>query len=161
MNDGGSKLRSPPKGLFRWLLRVPIYIYRAGLGFVFGHRFLMMTHHGRKTGRRRYVVVEVVDRDRAHNRYYIASGFGEKSDWLRNIQHDRRVEVRVAFQRFQGNARRLSPDEAVTVLRTYAQAHPRALRNLASFLLDRDTAQAADLPERLSEVVPIVELSPV
>ena len=106
MNDGGSKLRSPPKGLFRWLLRVPIYIYRAGLGFVFGHRFLMMTHHGRKTGRRRYVVVEVVDRDRAHNRYYIASGFGEKSDWLRNIQHDRRVEVRVAFQRFRGNAMR-------------------------------------------------------
>ena len=160
MNDGASKLRARPKGLFRWLLRAPIYIYRAGLGFLFGHRFLMMAHYGRKTGRRRYVVLEVVDRDRARNRYYIASGFGEKSDWLRNIQHDRRVEVRVALQRFQGNARRLSPDEAVTVLRTYAQAHPRALRNLASFLLDKDTARAANLPERMAEVVPIVELSP-
>jgi deazaflavin-dependent oxidoreductase (nitroreductase family) len=142
-------------------MRAPIYLYRSGLGWILGHRFLMMTHTGRTTGRRRYVVLEVVDRDPAHNVYYIASGFGEGSDWLRNVQRNPRVEVRVAFQRFDATARRMTYDEATTVLRRYAQAHPYAIQKLASFFLGDEAKQAAELPQRMATVMPMVELRPL
>jgi hypothetical protein len=45
----------------RWIVRAPVWLYRARLGFVFGSRLLMLEHTGRKTGIRRYVVLEAVD----------------------------------------------------------------------------------------------------
>jgi deazaflavin-dependent oxidoreductase (nitroreductase family) len=139
-------------------MRAPIYLYRAGVGWIFGHRFLMMTHIGRTTGRRRYVVLEVVDRDVTRNTYYVASGFGEGSDWLRNVQRNPRVEVRVSLQRFDATARRMARDEAIPVLGRYARAHPYAFQKLAAFFLGDQAKQADDLPERMAAVMPMVEL---
>ena len=48
----------------RWLVRAPIWLYRAGLGFVFGSRFLLLQHRGRRTGQVRQVMLEVVDHQR-------------------------------------------------------------------------------------------------
>jgi hypothetical protein len=45
----------------RTLMRAPIWIYRARLGFLFGSRMLMLEHIGRKTGLPRQVVLEVID----------------------------------------------------------------------------------------------------
>ena len=52
----------------RALVRAPIWLYRARLGFVMGHRMLLLEHIGRKSGARRYAVLEVVERP-AHDRY--------------------------------------------------------------------------------------------
>ena len=49
----------------RSLVRAPIWLFRARLGFVFGSRLLMIEHTGRKTGARRYVTVEGIGRPRA------------------------------------------------------------------------------------------------
>jgi hypothetical protein len=38
----------------RALMRAPIWLYRARLGFLFGSRTLMLEHIGRKSGARRY-----------------------------------------------------------------------------------------------------------
>lgn len=46
----------------RTLMRAPIWTYRAGLGFVFGSRLLMLEHIGRKSSLPRQVVLEVVGR---------------------------------------------------------------------------------------------------
>jgi hypothetical protein len=40
----------------RWIARVPVWPYRARLGFMFGSRLLMLEHTGRKDGFCRYVV---------------------------------------------------------------------------------------------------------
>jgi hypothetical protein len=45
----------------RTLMRAPIWIYRARLGFLFGSRMLLLEHVGRKSGRRRQAVLEIVD----------------------------------------------------------------------------------------------------
>jgi deazaflavin-dependent oxidoreductase (nitroreductase family) len=60
------------------------------MGWMLGGRFLMLTHTGRKSGKRRHVVVEVVDHAKTTDTYYIASGWGEKSDWSQNIQKPQR-----------------------------------------------------------------------
>lgn len=54
-----------PRGLLRFLLRAPIWLYRAGLGGLFGHRLIYIAHRGRRTGARREVVVETVRYDPA------------------------------------------------------------------------------------------------
>jgi hypothetical protein len=42
------------------LVRAPIWLYRHGLGWLFGSRLLMLEHVGRKSGQPRYVVLEVI-----------------------------------------------------------------------------------------------------
>jgi F420H(2)-dependent quinone reductase len=76
----------PPRGVLRWLLRLPIWLYRLRMGRLLGNRFLMLTHIGRKSGQPRQSVLEVVGHDEATGIYIIASGWGEQADWLRNIQ---------------------------------------------------------------------------
>lgn len=44
-----------PRGALRLLLRTPIWLYRAELGWLAGHRLLYLAHRGRRTGARREV----------------------------------------------------------------------------------------------------------
>src|SRR5574340_196725 len=84
----------PGKGL-RWALRLPVPLYHAGLGWLLGHRFLMLTHTGRKSGRKYETVIEVVKHDRQTGTHYAVSGWGERADWFRNIQQDPNVVIHV------------------------------------------------------------------
>src|SRR4051794_19376116 len=68
----------------RWLVRLPIWLYRARLGFLFGRRLLMLEHVGRTSGQPRYVVLEVVDH--SPGEYTVCAGFGERTQWLRNLE---------------------------------------------------------------------------
>jgi hypothetical protein len=43
-----------------WLFRVPLWRYRANLGWLFGHRLARLTHRGRRSGQIRQAVVDVV-----------------------------------------------------------------------------------------------------
>jgi hypothetical protein len=62
------KLSQPPRTrLQRALARAPIWFYRLGLGGLLGHRFVLLTHTGRNSGRPRQVVLEVVGRREAAN----------------------------------------------------------------------------------------------
>lgn len=92
-------------------MRAPIWLFRARLGFLMGSRLLMLEHIGRRSGQRRYVVLEVVDRP-GPGRYVVASGFGERSQWFRNIQA--KPSVRVFIGRHgprAATARTLAADE--------------------------------------------------
>ena len=77
---------SKPKGLLKWTFRLPLYLYRWHLGWLLGHRFLMLTHLGRKSGRRRQTVLEVVHYDFKTKECIVIAGYGAQSDWYRNIQ---------------------------------------------------------------------------
>lgn len=53
----------PPSGVSRALFRAPIYLYRLGLGWLFGKRILLLNHIGRISGTQRQVILEVVEHD--------------------------------------------------------------------------------------------------
>ncbi|HVW45512.1 MAG TPA: nitroreductase family deazaflavin-dependent oxidoreductase [Solirubrobacterales bacterium] len=118
----------------RWVVRAPIWLYRAHLGAIFGGRLLMLEHRGRTSGRRRYVVLEVVDHPRPDT-YVVVSGFGSRSQWYRNIEADPDVRL---WLRSRGPvaavARPLGAEEAAVALRRYATAHPRAWASLRPVL---------------------------
>ncbi|MBN9619856.1 MAG: nitroreductase family deazaflavin-dependent oxidoreductase, partial [Actinobacteria bacterium] len=76
----------------RWIVRAPIWAYRARLGALFGSRLVLLEHRGRVSGARRYVVLEVVATP-GPNTVVVASGFGARAQWYRNIQVDPHVRV--------------------------------------------------------------------
>src|SRR6266511_3711376 len=78
--------RFPVRGRLRALLRLPIWLYRLRLGWLLGERGLMLTHIGRKSGQLRRTVLEVGGYDPTSDTYTIVAGWGERSDWVRNIQ---------------------------------------------------------------------------
>ncbi|MEJ2352392.1 MAG: nitroreductase family deazaflavin-dependent oxidoreductase [Anaerolineales bacterium] len=113
----------PPTGLARLALRGPIWIYRFGLGKLLGNRFLELTHIGRKSGLARHTVLEVVRYEPSSGTYYIAVGFGEHSDWYKNILANPHVEVQSGSGHFKAIAVQLSPEEAGEELVKYSHQH--------------------------------------
>ena len=110
----------------RWIVRAPVWLYRARLGFVFGSRLLMLEHTGRKSGIRRYVVLEAVDHPDPHT-YIVAAGFGDRAQWLRNVRASPRVRVYTGYRRpVPAIARPLTSEETAAALTAYARSHPRA-----------------------------------
>jgi deazaflavin-dependent oxidoreductase (nitroreductase family) len=114
----------------RWFARAPIWIFRARLGVLFGSRLLMLEHVGRVSGARRYVVLEVVARP-APGRYVVASGFGERAQWFRNVRAHPHVQIFLGSRRpAPATASVLTPEQSTAALTAYAADHPRAWRTL-------------------------------
>ena len=111
---------------YRPLMRAPIWVFKARAGAVLGPRLLMLEHIGRTSGVRRYVILEVVGHP-APDSYVVASGFGEKAQWFRNIKANPRVRVYAGSRApMPATARIMTPQEADRALSAYARRHPRA-----------------------------------
>jgi len=79
----------------------PRIAYALGLGRFLGRFVLLLTTVGRKSGRRR---VTPLAYDELDGTYYVASARGAGADWLRNIQADPSVHVRVGGRQWDGRA---------------------------------------------------------
>ena len=149
-----------PRGLLRVLLRGPILAYRAGFGWLFGHRLVYLVHRGRKSGKRRETVLEVVGYDGGKPEVVVVSGWGHGSDWYRNISAAPALEIRIGTQRWHNPRQRtLTVDQTVEVLRAYQARHPRAWHRIAPMLgipLDPGAPAALDQLDH----VPAVAFSP-
>ncbi|KUP97517.1 nitroreductase family deazaflavin-dependent oxidoreductase [Thermobifida cellulosilytica] len=156
-NDRG--LRPPPTGLSRLLFRLPVHLYRARLGWLFGDRLLMLTHTGRVTGRTRRTVVEIVERDPADGSFTVCSGYGPRADWYRNLMARPEAAVQVGTRTIPVTAEPLPADRAAEALVRYARRHPRAARSLSRLVgLPLDGSEAGY--RRAAEILPFVRLVP-
>jgi deazaflavin-dependent oxidoreductase (nitroreductase family) len=145
---------------FRWLSRLPAWLYRARLGWLLGHRFLLLTHIGRKSGAERQTVLEVVRHDRTTGIYIVVSGWGEKADWFRNIEQTPDVTIESGHERLDAVAVRLPIAEATDELYDYTKRHPAALRALSRLLIGERLSGTKEDCTRLAERVPLVSLRP-
>lgn len=135
----------------RWFVRAPIRVFRARLGFLFGGRLLLLEHTGRTSGKPRYVALETVDRP-GPDTVIIASGFGETSQWHRNLLADPNCRVSIGTRyRAAAVARPMDRAETAVVLADYRIRHPKAYRKLSGIIQD---ATGRDIG-----TVPMVELS--
>ena len=89
----------------RWFYRLPIVLYRLGMARLMGNRFIYLAHTGRRTGLRRETVIEVVEHDDAKDIYFVASGWGVRSDWYRNVLATPQVEAHVGNGSLAGQLR--------------------------------------------------------
>lgn len=132
----------PPVGWRRLAARSPIHLFRLGLGWIFGRRLLLLHHTGRNTGLDRRVVLEVVAHE--EDGWIVASGFGAKADWLRNLRSQPKTVIQLGNRHHAVTAHFLTPEEGADIMVRYAQRHPRLARRLCAFLgLPADGSRAA------------------
>ncbi|MFL7812891.1 MAG: nitroreductase family deazaflavin-dependent oxidoreductase [Anaerolineales bacterium] len=124
----------PPRGIKALPWRLPILIYRLGLGWMMGKGFLLLEHIGRKSGKLRRAVLEVVSSSPESGRYYVVSGFGPGSHWYQNVLHNPQVTIQVGRKRFRATAQQLPPEQAAKLMLTYSEEHPGNLKALSSLL---------------------------
>jgi deazaflavin-dependent oxidoreductase (nitroreductase family) len=134
-----SRLRSRPTGALRFVLRLPVYLYRLRLGRLLGHRFLLLTHRGRRSGRVYRTVLEVIRYEPSTREIVTVSGRGERADWYRNIGAQPALELQSGSDRYAPEQRFLTPDEVYREIVDYERRHPWAVRvvpPLLGFRLD-------------------------
>jgi deazaflavin-dependent oxidoreductase (nitroreductase family) len=151
---------TPPSKALRFGLRLPIWLYRARLGWLLGDRFLMLTHTGRKSGLARQVVIEVVQHDKGTDTYYVVSGWGEKSDWYQNIRQTPSVTIHTGGRTFQSKGEFIPVEKAVHILEAYAHDHPVAFNELSGLFLGERMKPGSDAPQRIAAKMPMVAFRP-
>ncbi|HTV87493.1 MAG TPA: nitroreductase family deazaflavin-dependent oxidoreductase [Stellaceae bacterium] len=108
-----------PHPALRVLYRAPVYLYRWRCGWLLGCRFLLLIHIGRRTGRRRETVLEVVEYRESGPEAVVLCAYGYDADWLRNIAATGQAEIVVGAARFVATHRVLAADEAIGVIAGY------------------------------------------
>ncbi len=152
--------RRRPRGFTQFIYRLPIWLYRLGLGGLLGRRFLLINHVGRKSGRLYQTVVEVAGYDAATGSYLVASGYGTQADWYRNLRGEPEVTIQVGSRQLTVTADLLSPEASGEAMVAYARRHPVAARSLARSLgLNLDGSEAG-YRRAGREMIPFVAFHP-
>ncbi len=146
MSLAASTAKDSP-ALAKYLLRAPLYFYQLGWGPLMGWiPLLILTTKGRQSGQPRHVIVEY----RRHgSKYYIVSGWGQETDWFRNIEKDSRVTIQHGKHILDARAQQVeNTAEALRALYMFS----RNSWLYATLFAQMNSAQAADL-STLAEVV--------
>ena len=126
--------RSRPSGALRFAFRLPIHLYRFNLGWLLGHRVLLLTHRGRRSGRIYRIPLEVIRYDAATEESIVVSAWGEKADWYRNIEANPAMEIRIGRKRYVPEQRFLAPEEVYAEIVAYERHHPLLVRTIPRWL---------------------------
>ncbi|MGN5381164.1 nitroreductase family deazaflavin-dependent oxidoreductase [Streptomyces lasalocidi] len=146
-----------PVGWRRFAARLPILVFRARLGWIFGKRLLLLHHTGRVTGLDRLVVLEVVECAPAGGSWTVASGFGPRAAWYRNLRARPKTVIQVGNSRHTVTAHFLTPDAGADIMVRYARLHPRTARGLCAFMgLPSDGSEAGF--REAGKAIPFVRL---
>ena len=149
-------ISTPPEGILRFGLRLPIWLYRIHLGWLLGNRFLLLNHTGRKSGKVYQTVIEVVKHDRQSNSFFVVSGWGNKSDWYQNIQKKPDVIICSGRQILPVHAENIPLAEAVNILNEYTKRYPTAFKELTALFLGERMQPGMKASQRLAEKMPMV-----
>ncbi len=119
-------------GWARWLGKWMTIVYRLRLGWLLGHRFMLITHRGRRTGKARQTGVMVLRYDRQSREAFVVAG-SANADWYRNIQASPAIEVALGRQRYRPEQRFLEVEEIAELLAWSRQRHPVKARIQSMF----------------------------
>jgi deazaflavin-dependent oxidoreductase (nitroreductase family) len=118
-----AKFHQLPTKVFRLIKKPPQLAYALGLGPLIGRLILLLTTTGRVTGVPRVTPLQYEQVDGV---YYVGSSRGLKADWVKNIQADPKVEIRVKNQHFRGRAEVVTePSRVAAFLEIRLGNHPR------------------------------------
>jgi len=128
-----------------------------------GKRILALTHRGRRSGKLHETILEVVSFDPDTRESVVASAYGSKADWYRNLQASPAVRVRTGRLDYVPVHRFLTPEEATEAADRFCREHraearlaPRVLPAIGA-AVPRDTHMAA---AELLALLPMVALRP-
>ena len=115
------KTRAP--ALLLPIFKLPLVLYRLHLGWLLGHRFMQLTHVGRRSGKLRRTVLAVLQFD-AQTREIKAVSAWNASEWYKNIQASPAQQVETGFTRYAPEQRDLTAEELAQLFVDFCQQHP-------------------------------------
>jgi len=124
----------PPKGLLLWGFRLPVYLYRLGLGWLFGKRFVLINHTGRVTGLPRQAVVEVVEQDEAADTVTVVAGYGPRTQWYRNLQARPETTIQLGRRTYPVRAALVPPEDGEEIIARYMARYGNLIGGLFSMM---------------------------
>src|SRR5512133_1963474 len=102
--------QNPPAFMIPFM-KMPLILYRLGLGWMLGKRFMLLTHVGRRSGKIYRSVLAVLRFDEK-TREILAVSPWSGSNWYRNIQATPALEVETGGVRYASLTQRsLSSEE--------------------------------------------------
>lgn len=117
--------RNRPGKWQKRFMDLPVYLYRIGLGFLFGERLVVLVHQGRNSGRERRTTLEVLQHRPVNGEYCVLSGWGATSDWFRNLSANPPIALWVGRRKFGVTHRVLPPSEGTAVVAGHLRNSPR------------------------------------
>jgi deazaflavin-dependent oxidoreductase (nitroreductase family) len=151
--------RQQPGRLALFIFRLPLPLYRAGLGWLLGHTFLLLVHVGRKTGKPHATAAMVLAHNKSTGEAVICSVWGPRTDWFRNLRANPALRVQIGRETFVPQHRFLTRDEAFAVAVDFRRRHPWRLR-LLSRVLGWDDLRADAAVREFISTRPFVGLRP-
>jgi deazaflavin-dependent oxidoreductase (nitroreductase family) len=161
--DDKARRRKRPGPRLAALLRAPSGLYRLRFGRLLGHRFLALTHRGRRSGRLYTTVLEVVRWRPDAAEAVVVSGFGRDANWYRNVIAGGAVEVRIGRIRYRPSVRVLGAAEAAAVLADYERRNRLAtpvIRAVLSRLASRPYDGSRAARDELVRELPLLAFTP-
>ena len=126
----------------------PWLAYRLGLGWLLGHRVVLLEHRGRTTGRPVRTVLHVVRWDAATRHVLVAVAPGPGADWYRNVLAHPPVRVTIGRERnVPGCAVALPDDEARSELERAGARRPSFAGRMARPMWARLGVAAGAAPD--------------
>lgn len=115
-------------------MRLPRPLYHHGWGRLLGHTFLLITHHGRNTGKRRETVAMALTYDVGTKEVVVFSAWGPNTEWIRNLRARPALQIQIGNESYTPEQQFLSEDESVAVAVAFRQRHPWRMRLFAAIL---------------------------
>jgi deazaflavin-dependent oxidoreductase (nitroreductase family) len=119
---------NPPRGWLKVFFKIPVVLARLGFtGWerLIGVEWMLLTTIGRKSGKKRYSMVDVLVYEKESDTYFIEVGFGKRSDWYRNIQASPVFEGQVGRRRFRATAEELPSERTADVMLDFIHRRPK------------------------------------
>ena len=134
-------------------------LYKIGLGPLIGRIILLLTTTGRKSGMKRVTPLqyELIGSD-----YYLGAARGTKADWVRNIQSNSQVDIRVGGKQFQGVAEVVTESSRFAdFLEVRLERHPRMIGLIMEKAHGLPRHPSREQLEKLAEKEALVIVHPV
>jgi deazaflavin-dependent oxidoreductase (nitroreductase family) len=118
-----NQVSARPPAFMLPILKLPLLLYRTGLGWLLGHRFMLLTHVGRRSGKIRRTVLAVLSFDPKRREIKAISAWSA-SHWYKNILTLPALQVETGFTRYAPVHHSLSSEEIAALLEEYCRNHP-------------------------------------
>jgi deazaflavin-dependent oxidoreductase (nitroreductase family) len=125
--------RDRPRGIVRWIFRVPVWLYQLGLGFLIGNGVLLLATTGRRSGKRRITPLGY-GRDPVTGDVTVAAGWTGGADWYRNAVAHPAVKIWLGRGWIDCRAESVLPEESVRGYRRMRTLNPYADRIFSKWL---------------------------
>ena len=112
-----------PSRLLIPILKLPLVLYRLRLGWLFGHRFVLLTHVGRRSGKTRQTILALLHFD-ARTQEIMAISAWSASEWYKNIQACPALQVETGFTHYAPAQRFLTTEEIALLFEEYRRERP-------------------------------------